>query len=783
MALWVRAGWRRGRVAMLGVVVLLGLAGAVVMTVAAGARRTASSLERLAAETSAADVTVEVSDADPAAVEQIAGLPAVAESEAFSVVFVVVDGVEHDISLLIPDGDQGGETIGRDRLVRGRRPVPGDGDEAVVNELTAEVTGVDVGERIRVATMTAEQIAAEDYVPPRGPALDLRVVGVTRGPGDLIAGGDAVIRGSPALLETVAGRADIYATYLGVRLVPGATVADFESQLRSDVPDGDRFAYFTLDVQTKPARDAMSTVAIGLAIFAAVAAITAIVVVGLTVGRQLAGMAGDQSVLVALGMPRSARVAGLVLLAVPMAVGGAAIGVVGAVLASPVMPIGLARRAEPDPGISIDSTVLTVGFAAMVAVVIGSAALTGQRIVHVRRSSLPRPTAPSLPRMIARRLGAGPSMTTGVQLAFDRQPPVMPVWSALAGSTVAVLTVTAVLTFSSSLDRLIDSPDRWGEPWQLMLDFTSADVDRAGLELAGDDTFTGVARWDSGLSFVGGDPVRAFGRTPLHGDVGYSLRSGQQPAAADEVVLGPDTAEQLGVTVGDLVEVAPDRSADPATARVVGIALFPQIEEGDLTDGVGYTGPAFATYATVPDVFEASQIVLTVAPGHDLGDVASSLNQRFPDSVSGDSIPAPSGSVGNLVGVRRLPRWIAAFVVGLGLASLAHGLTTARRRRRHDLATLRSLGLRPRQTVSCVVWQAVTIGLVGLVVGIPIGLIAGRAAWWAVAEPIGVRADASRPVLGVVVVSVAALVTAALLAIPVGRQASRTAPAHGLRAE
>jgi hypothetical protein len=781
--LWVGTGWRRGRTAMLGVVVLSGLAAAVVLMAAAGARRTASSLERLAGETGAVDVAVDVSGVDPAAVEEIAGLPVVAGSGAISVVFAIVDGVDQDIGLWIPHGDEGGVTVGRDLLVRGRRPTPDRRDEVVVNELTAEVADVDVGDELTVSTLTPEQIEAEDYSPARGPRLDLRVVGVTRGPGDLIAGGDAMIGASPALLGAVDGRVDVFATYLGVRLVSDATVADFESALRNDVPNGDALEYDTFDVQTKPARDAISTLAVGLMIFGAVAAVTSIFVVGLTIGRQLAGMAGDQEVLVALGMSRPARVGGLVLLAVPIAIGGAAIGVVGAVLASPLMPIGLARRAEPDPGISVDWLVLTVGFVAVAAAIIGSAALTGWRIVHTQRSSLPRPTAPSLPRVVAHRLGAGPSLATGVQLAFDRRPPVMPVWSALAGTTVTVLAVTAGLTFSSSLDRLIDSPVRWGHPWQLMLNFTSAEVDRAANEIAGDNTFSEVARWDSGLSYVNGDGARAFGLTPLHGEVDFSLRSGQQPAAADEIVLGPDTAKQLGVTIGDSVKVAADPTAESAAARVVGIALFPEIDDGDLTDGIGYLGPGFAAHATVPDLFEASQVVVTIAAGHDLDDVASRLNQRYPGSVTAESIPAPPGGVGNLIGVRRLPRWIAAFVVALGLVSMAHGLTTARRRRRRDLATLRSLGLRPRETISCIVWQALTIGVVGLVVGIPIGLIAGRAAWWAVADPIGVSADATRPVVGLIGVSIAVLICAALLAIPIGWQAGRAPPAQGLRAE
>jgi hypothetical protein len=446
------------------------------------------------------------------------------------------------------------------------------------------------------------------------------------------------------------------------------------------------------------------------------------------------------------------------------------------------MPIGLARRGEPDPGFQIDGWVVTAGFAAVAAVVLGSAALSGWSMVRGRRSSV-QATAPSVATAAALRLGAGPVAATGVRLAFDRRPPALPVRSALGGVTVAVLGVAAVLTFSASLDRLVGSPDRWGYPWDLMLNFTSADVDRAADEVAGDEALAAVARWDSGFSYVNDEGVRAFGLTPLRGDAGFSLRSGHQPARDDEVVLGPDTATRLAVTVGDRVGVAPGPADDPATVHVVGIALFPEIDEGNLTDGIGYHRSAFASYATVPDLFEASQLVVRLAPDQDGEDFAARLNDRFPDALSAESVPAPPGSVGNLQGVHRLPRWLAAFVIALGLGSLAHVLATTLGRRRVELATLRSLGLTPRQTVGCIVWQAVTIAAAGLALGIPLGLIAGRAAWWAVAEPIGVSTDTSRPIIGLIAVCSGALIVASLMAVLIGRQANRRRSGRALLVE
>jgi hypothetical protein len=366
-----------------------------------------------------------------------------------------------------------------------------------------------------------------------------------------------------------------------------------------------------------------------------------------------------------------------------------------------------------------------------------------------------------------------------VQFAFDRRPPAIPSRSAIVGVTIAMTAVVAIFTFSASLDRLLTSPERWGYPWQVELNFTSAEVDGAAADLTADASLADVARWDSGFSYVNGSAMRASGLTPLRGALGFSLRSGRQPLAPNEVVLGPDTASRLHVTAGDVVEVARDQSADPVAAHVVGIALFPEVDDGDFTNGIGYFGSGFATNATVPDLFEASQVVVTTRQSDSL-EAARALDERFPDAVS---LPSAPGGVANLRGVRSLPRAIAIFMIALGLAALAHALATTISRRRHELATLRSLGFTPRQTTACIMWQAVTIGGVALLLGVPLGLIVGRGAWWAAADPVGVRTDTSRPVGALLVTCVGTIVAAAVLASAIAWRTGRTKPAHALRAE
>jgi predicted lysophospholipase L1 biosynthesis ABC-type transport system permease subunit len=100
-------------------------------------------------------------------------------------------------------------------------------------------------------------------------------------------------------------------------------------------------------------------------------------------------------------------------------------------------------------------------------------------------------------------------------------------------------------------------------------------------------------------------------------------------------------------------------------------------------------------------------------------------------------------SVDNLGRARGLPRLLAAFLIVLGVAGLAHALAVTARRRRDDLWTLRAIGFRRRQLRALSGWQAVTITVVGLAIGVPVGVAAGRAVWREVAGRVGVVPDPS----------------------------------------
>ena len=69
------------------------------------------------------------------------------------------------------------------------------------------------------------------------------------------------------------------------------------------------------------------------------------------------------------------------------------------------------------------------------------------------------------------------------------------------------------------------------------------------------------------------------------------------------------------------------------------------------------------------------------------------------------------------------------FLLALAIGALAHVSSSVLRRRRGELAVLRSMGLTPRQVRACLAWQATTLAVIGVAIGVPLGIAVGRTAW------------------------------------------------------
>jgi ABC-type lipoprotein release transport system permease subunit len=110
-------------------------------------------------------------------------------------------------------------------------------------------------------------------------------------------------------------------------------------------------------------------------------------------------------------------------------------------------------------------------------------------------------------------------------------------------------------------------------------------------------------------------------------------------------------------------------------------------------------------------------------------------------------------------------------------------LLTSLRRRRRDLALLKTLGLLRPQLLRVVFWQASALAAAALLIGLPLGLLAGRWAWALFAGSAGVAPGPDIPVPIILAAIPVTLLLANLIAAGPGWAAARISPASVLRSE
>ena len=129
------------------------------------------------------------------------------------------------------------------------------------------------------------------------------------------------------------------------------------------------------------------------------------------------------------------------------------------------------------------------------------------------------------------------------------------------------------------------------------------------------------------------------------------------------------------------------------------------------------------------------------------------------------------------------PLILGIVLVLFGAATLVHVLVVSVARRRRELGLLKALGFVRHQAAAAVCWQATTVALVGIVVGIPLGVTAGHAVWSAFATNLGVVPDPVVPLVAIVALGVGVLVVANALAVGPALVSARQHPGPLLRSE
>ena len=139
--------------------------------------------------------------------------------------------------------------------------------------------------------------------------------------------------------------------------------------------------------------------------------------------------------------------------------------------------------------------------------------------------------------------------------------------------------------------------------------------------------------------------------------------------------------------------------------------------------------------------------------------------------------------VKDLERVQTVPVATAGLLTLVAVAALSHLLVVSVRERRRELALLRTLGFTRRQLRATVGWHAAVVVTVALVVGLPLGLAAGRILWTWFESDLHAAAPAEVPWVWLALAVPVAILAGQLVAALPGRRAASTRPAVALREE
>lgn len=782
---WARADVRSRWRSLVALALLAGITAGVALAALAGARRTDAALDRLREATDAADAVVFASQAgnfhpDWPALE---ARPEIADVAPWALIFGDLDDEPGQVIFAPVDGRWGDE-VNRSVVTDGRMYDPEAFDEAVVDEGAAREEGVEVGDVIPFHAYTPDQ--EFDGGAAQGPQVDLRVVGLTRNVGQFLFTG-GILMASPGLMDRYGDEMAV-AENADVTLAPGGGGID---ALRTDVNDLVAPGTPILDLNAVSRRvDTTTSVEhTALLLLAAVVAVAGVVLVGQALGRSASVIGDDAPALRAMGFTRASMGAAVVVSHAGVAVLAALVAGVTAVVASQWFPVGLARRIDPDVGVHVDWLVVVPGVVVTAAVV-----LLGTAVVGVR-STVERPRRPQRRPGIAARVRRVAPVTVGLgtTMAFerDRRRGSVPVTPALLAAVVGVLGVVGTITIDHGLEDALDHPERAGVTWDTTVIPLEQDYTDEGLvadltdEVASAPEVVDTAVVDRVVVDVDGTGVPTFAVRPPDGSGGTSITlavtEGRAPSAPGEAVLGPHTAEQLDAGIGDTVRLGDE--ARPAV--VVGKALFPSDVHSEFDEGLWLTQPDLLASVGAGSFENALGrfVAVDLRPGTDVEAATARLGELMGDRVSEVTTAEVPPELAYLRNVRTLPIVLAAFLAVLAVAALSHVLLTSARRRRRDFAVLRALGLTRRGGRVVLNAQGTAIGVVGLVVGVPLGIAAGRTGWDWVADSVPLQAVSPFAAVAVLLLIPAALVVANAVALWPGRRVARLRPAQVLRSE
>ena len=493
-------------------------------------------------------------------------------------------------------------------------------------------------------------------------------------------------------------------------------------------------------------------------------------------------------VLKALGFtPNQVVAVYLVMVMVPGVVGGTIGTLLGGLVAQPLLKMSFAgfNSGYITPTLSpLVQLETLLGMPALVLLAALVPALQAHRLSAARAISAGSAPRAGRGQRIQRRLGGTRlprSVSLGLGLPFAR-----PGRSAMTmmSLVLGVLTVTLATGLTGTVNALmhaergrVSTTFYVGNPevGQVKPQLPDQQIQTKLQSLPGATAVTAAAPVE--VHLVGDNVILHAWFLRGHGALtGGPLSRGTWPTGPDQLAVGIGLLNEHGLVLGDRVTLVLDGRQQSMT--LVGVLL----SGGD--DEVEADWSALAALAPGPEAATyVNQYWVKLAPGTDV----AAYDRAAGSAVSGlDASPAggTSSITVTIVGTSSVLSLLLGTVAALGVFNTV--VLNARERRR-DLGMLKSIGMTPRQVTVMMVASMAVLGVVGTLLGVPLGILAHRLVVPRMVGPAGIDPPASmldvwHPA-NLAMVALAGLAIAVLGALLPARSAARTTIAEVLRSE
>jgi putative ABC transport system permease protein len=647
---------------------------------------------------------------------------------------------------------------------------PSADDEIVLTRSFSELNHVSVGDRIKVVSV------------PQEPMLTVvgEVVDIDEGSADLSSQHAWVLGTAVPALTTKAS--SFYVMDYRFSVDPTSSqLQSYTDRLRASLPPGSITAsinYLLIRSIFNITNQILTGVLSAFSVFAlaATVAIVATLVTGIVISAYR-----EIGIMKAVGFTPAGVVGVFALQIVLPALAACLIGIPAGTLASqPLLAnsshaLGLAY--VPSFSIGLDLLVLAGGLL----VVSAAATLPSLRagllkpVTAITNATAPRGASGRRLRRLADRLRLPRPVILGIGDAFAR-----PLRAILTLVTVilAVATVVVAIGLPRSFQLINDSGTGAGR-YQVVVNRSNAFSDSEVMRIlnAQPETARVVAIDGENIAVPGlGDPVNT---RLFRGDasrLGYLVVAGRWYSAPGEVLAPRGLLHDAHLKIGDSFTAS--LNGQPLQLRVVG-------ETYDINN-LGHA--LYMDYSTIPSDTPnstPSRYLVTLQPGADVPAYVKRVAAAQPDLI--DVQATDTSVIGPIKIIDSVLLVIAAVLVLIGIGGVFNTLLLNTRERVQDTATLKAVGMSPRQVVLMVAASAGLLALIGGLLALPLGLELHRV----LNDVISISAGNDTPPgaydvfnpLELVLIPVLAVLVAIVAALIPGRWAARTNVVEVLHSE